>query len=83
LGTNTILICGFSGSGKITFLDNRITKMNDLSNISTDRIIWCYGEESVKPNLKKIEYFKGAPEKIENETNEPILLILDDFMISN
>lgn len=77
----TMLICGPSGSGKTTFLENLITKKNDLFNISIDRIIWCYAEESAKPNFEKIEYFKGVPETVENETNEPILLILDDLMM--
>jgi len=67
-----MLICG---SGKTTFLENVITNMNDLFNISIDRTIWCYGEESAKPNFEKVEYFKGVHETIENYTNKPILLI--------
>jgi len=66
-----MLICGPSGLGKATFLENLIIKKNDLFNISIDRIIWCYAEESAKPNF----------ETVENETNEPILLILDDLMM--
>jgi len=59
-----MLICGPSGSGKTTFLENLITKKNDLFNISIDRIIWCYAKESAKPNFEKIEYFKGIYEYI-------------------
>jgi len=55
------------GSLKTTFLENLITKNNDLFNISIDWIIWCYGEDSAKPNFKKVEYFKGVPETVENE----------------
>jgi len=44
-----------SGSGKTTFLENLITKKNGLFNIPIDRIIWCYAEESAKPNFEKIE----------------------------
>jgi len=61
-----MLICGPSGSGKTTFLENLITKKNDLFNISIDRIIWCYAEESAKLNFEKIVYFKGVPETVEN-----------------
>jgi len=52
-----------------------------LVNILIDRIIWCYGEESAKPNFEKVEYFKGVSETVENETNEQILLILDDLIM--
>jgi len=50
----TMLICGPSRSGKITSLENLITKKNNLFNISMDRITWCYAEESAKPNFEKI-----------------------------
>jgi len=64
-----MFIYGPPGSGKTTFLENVITNMNDLF------YIWCYGEESAKPNFEKVEYFKGVHETIENYTNKPILLI--------
>jgi len=62
----TTLICGPSGSGKTTFLENRITKKNDLFiyfNRSNYLVLW---EESAKPNFEKVEYFKGVPETVEN-----------------
>lgn len=76
-----MLISGPSGSGKTTFLNNLINCKQFLISSPISRIIWCYGEENAKPNFKNIEYYYGIPNNIENELNEPVLLILDDLMM--
>lgn len=53
------------------------------------KILWCYSEDNAlrSQNLvdarqkKKITYHKGLPESFENETDEPMLIILDDLMM--
>ncbi|QKS69574.1 FtsK-like protein [Drosophila-associated adintovirus 2] len=77
----TMLICGPSGSGKTTFLENLLKNKNVLINKDIRRIIWCYAEEHAKPRFTGLEYHKGVPDEIENELNEPVLIVLDDLMM--
>lgn len=77
----TMLISGPSGSGKTTFLNNLIKCKQFLISSPITRIIWCYGEENAKPNFEHIEYYNGIPNSLENDLNEPVLLILDDLMM--
>jgi len=77
----TMLICGPSGSGKTTFLENLLKNKGELINEDITRIIWCYAKKHAKPGFIGLEYYKGVPDDIENELNEPILIILDDLMM--
>lgn len=76
-----MLISGPSGSGKTTFLKKLLINKTYLINKEIKRVMWCYGEEKAKPDFPNVEYYFGLPEHIENETNEAILLILDDLMM--
>ena len=78
----SMIISGPSGCGKSTFLQNLIKNRNYLIDTPIKKIIWCYAEENALPQSEsKIEFFKGVPESIENSTNEPLLVILDDLMM--
>lgn len=76
-----MLISGPSGSGKTTFLKNLIKNRNNLISENINRVIWCYGEEMAKPDIEDIEYNCGIPDNFDNDSNEPILIILDDLMM--
>lgn len=85
----TMIIAGPSGSGKTTFTLNLLNNLDRMVTAHIKKIMWCYSEENaletqnsiVDHQRQKIIYHKGIPESFENDSNEPMLLILDDLMI--
>jgi GTPase SAR1 family protein len=80
----TMMIAGPSGCGKTTFTTNLIRNVKKYIQPSPFRIIWCNPAFNAVPTqLKNIEYFNNIPENINNKENNPILIILDDLMLSS
>lgn len=82
---STFIIAGPSGSGKTVFTCNFLHNLN-LFDTKIDRIQWYNTEttalpprESLPPNLE-VEYFNKLPDSFENETETPLLVIIDDMM---
>lgn len=44
------------------------------------KIIWCYGENAAKPNIKNVTFVEGLPQNLVNVGNKPMLVILDDLI---
>lgn len=80
----TMMVSGPSGCGKTTFISNLIKSIDLLIDKPIQKIIWCNNETNALPkkiNFSNIEYINGVPETVNNEMNEPILIILDDLML--
>lgn len=53
-----------------------------------ERILWCYSEDNslrtqekiIPEQRSKIRYHKGMPETFDNDTDEPMLIVIDDMM---
>lgn len=75
-----MILCGSSGSGKSTFVKKLFENSHNMFDHQFERILWCYGEPSAKPDLPGIEYSHGVPENIENHSAGHMLLIIDDLM---
>jgi len=77
----TGIISGPSGSGK-THLTVKLIN-SDIYEPSITRIEW-YCEKASKPEgisvNCEIEFIEKIPEKFVNESNEPLLIVLDDLM---
>lgn len=76
----SMIIAGPSMSGKSTFLKNVLDKKKTIFNVTFKKIIWCYAENNAKPYINGVTFHKGMLTNYSNETNEKILVILDDLM---
>ena len=76
----TMIIAGPSMSGKSTFLKNVLHLKKSMFNVTFKKIIWCYGENNAKPDIKDVTFHKGMLTNYSNEFNEKILIVLDDLM---
>ena len=81
-----LIISGPSSSGKTTFLLKLLNEYKDLIEPIPKSILYCYGEfHSYVPKLQKvgINVYAGIPpEEILARQPKPLLLILDDLMLS-
>lgn len=76
----SMIIGGPSMSGKSTFLKKLLSRRREMFENDFKKIIWCYAENSAKPDINGITFCRGLPKNLENEDNEETLLILDDLM---
>lgn len=82
----TMIIAGPSGCGKTTFVCSLLQNLHTSISERISKVIWCHAEYNARPKIDienksiSIEYINGIPQNFENETNEPILIILDDLM---
>lgn len=75
-----MLIAGPSMCGKTTFLRNLLEYQEKMFNVRFNKILWCYSESSSKPNVQGVDFHRGVPDDIQNSTNSPMLIVLDDLM---
>ena len=75
-----MIIAGPSMSGKSTFLKNLLKQKNTMFNVAFKKIIWCYSESNAKPDIAGVTFHKGMLTNYSNESNQKILIILDDLM---
>ena len=87
--TANIFISGPSGSGKTEFVKKMIEYKEDLFDIQTQQIVWCYKEwQSVYNVLQehegpKIKFVLGIPDDeddIVTDFSVPHLVIFDDML---
>lgn len=81
----SLLVGGPSFSGKTTFVLELLNNLDSIVDTKIEKVIWCFSETNSiqsKINNIKIEYCNGIPENFENPENKPILVILDDLMMS-
>jgi len=76
----TIVLSGSSGCGKTTFVKQLLARKHEMFDCNFEKILWCYGEPSAKPDIDGIEYYHGIPEVIENTGSGHMLIIIDDLM---
>lgn len=81
-----LIISGPSSSGKTTFLLKFIAEAKALINPMPASILYCFGENSeIVPILQKsgINVYAGVPpEEVIKRQPKPLLLILDDLLLS-
>ncbi len=82
---STFVICGPTKSGKTVFTCNFLHNLHMFDTV-INRIHWYNTETAALPpreNLPKhlqIKYFTKLPTTFENDTDEPLLVIIDDLM---
>ena len=80
----TMIVSGPSGCGKTTFTKSLLENLNEYVHPRIKRIIWCFAESNAIPKYlhlnTSILFHQGIPEKFENPSNIPTLIILDDLM---
>lgn len=78
----SMIISGPSGCGKTTFLIKLINNIDSLIEQKIEKIIWCFAEKNSISDInnKIVQYHMGIPENLENSSNKPMLIILDDMM---
>uniref|UniRef100_A0A914HWG8 AAA+ ATPase domain-containing protein n=1 Tax=Globodera rostochiensis TaxID=31243 RepID=A0A914HWG8_GLORO len=81
-----MIISGPSLSGKSTFLLNLVAEYRELIDPTPASILYCFGEMStIVPVLQKagISVYAGVPpEELIRRQTKPLLLILDDLLMS-
>uniref|UniRef100_A0A914IH82 AAA+ ATPase domain-containing protein n=1 Tax=Globodera rostochiensis TaxID=31243 RepID=A0A914IH82_GLORO len=81
-----MIISGPSSSGKSTFLLNLVAEYRELIDPTPASILYCFGEMStIVPVLQKagISVYAGVPpEELIRRQTKPLLLILDDLLMS-
>lgn len=80
-----MIVCGPSSCGKTTFIVKLIRSAASMCDQPYEKIYWAYSENNAKPqclsDMKNVEFIKGVPEAIENNSKDKyVLLILDDLM---
>lgn len=76
----SMIIAGPSMSGKTTFLKKLLSLKERMFNVKFNKIIWCYAETNAKPDIPGVIFHKGMLTNHTNESNKPILIVLDDLM---
>lgn len=78
----SMIVCGPSSCGKTTFIVKLIKNASTMCDQPYEKIYWSYSEDNAKPSdMENVEFIKGVPETIENNTSDKyVLLILDDLM---
>lgn len=81
-----MLVSGPSSSGKSTFLTKFLAETADLIEPKPISVLYCFGEmSSIVPILQKvgINVYAGVPpEELIRKFPKPLLLILDDLLLS-
>jgi len=81
-----MIISGPSSSGKSTLLLKFISEASDLIEPKPKSILYCFGEMSnIVPALQKsgVSVYSGVPpEDLIRKYEKPLLLILDDLLMS-
>lgn len=81
-----MLVSGPSSSGKSTFLTKFLAETADLIEPKPLSVLYCFGEmSSIVPILQKvgINVYAGVPpEELIRKFPKPLLLILDDLLLS-
>lgn len=77
-----LCIAGPSKSGKTSFCVQLLNNSVWMIDKKINDIYWILGDKNVKPtNLKvPVHFIEGLPEEFSNNTNNPILVIIDDLM---
>lgn len=82
----TLLLAGPSGCGKTTFVCELLADLHDNVDTKISTVHWCYAEANAKPSFTckdskiNIAYHVGIPDTFNNESNSPLLIVLDDLM---
>jgi hypothetical protein len=74
-------VAGPTMCGKSVFAQRLISHSPEMINPAPERIVWCYGggwQESFA-NFPNVEFVSGL-NFTQNDTNHPLLLIIDDLM---
>lgn len=82
---STFLVVGPSGCGKTVFTCNFLHNLH-LFDTQINRVHWYNSETNALPDKNnlpdhlEIEYFDKLPTSFENDTGEPLIVIIDDLM---
>lgn len=79
----TCIIAGPTKVGKTEWSKRLVNNANEMISPKPHKIIWCYTEwQKAYKDLENVELCEGLPnfDRFKNSSNEPKLLILDDFM---
>lgn len=84
----SLVICGPSQAGKSSFTCRLLENLANAVDKKINKVLWCYGEKNSRPSFPNqhlmqntnVKFHAGVPDSFENESTEPILVILDDLM---
>ena len=86
----TCMVAGMTGSGKTVWVQALLQQAQTVIDQPPERIIWCYSQwqnayTQLLMMIPTIEFVKGIPESLENDTyldvNIRNLIVMDDQMI--
>lgn len=76
----SMIIAGPSMSGKSTFVKKLLENKGKMFDVEYEKILWCFAENSAKPDIEGVIFVKGLPKSFENEKYSNTLIVLDDLM---
>ena len=87
----TCMVAGMTGSGKTVWVQSLLQQTHTVIDQPPERIIWCYSQwqlayTQLLVKIPTIEFVKGIPESLENDSyfidvNIRNLIVIDDQMI--